>query len=308
MGRKHNKGEKVGFEKKVYFDPYRENSNRTDFFRLRREYQDEFWKLSNSEILMAVNIWIRNKEKNRYVMSNKELTTIQRGGYEYSFYSSAAPKRLVDKLENIGLINIVEDLEGKKYYYNHESGETNFINIPLKNIIHYVDTFGREGVNIYMYILHLFYNTKRPNTAKYGIRQKSILSKQIQNKLSYGKDTDRKITTRLNKTEILKKVVRHGKANIYYLPVVDLGKGKGIIVKTGKKINLSKLKKKNNKEKQDDRKSQKINNSQQLYRHTSGYIGTRKKIQKEFKISNNEWEEKLDYWVFPYNNQKERNG
>jgi len=71
---------------------------------------------------------------------------------------------------------------------------------------------------------------------------------------------------------------------------------------------LSKLKKKNNKEKQDNRKSQKINNSQQLYRHTNGYIGTRKEIQKKFKISNDEWKEKLDYWVFQHNNPKERNG
>jgi len=312
LGKGTNKIEKVGFEKKVYFDPYRENSNRTDFFRLRREYQDDFWKLSNSEVLMAVNLWIRNKEENQYVMSNKELTTIQRksqrDGHEYNFYSSAAPKRLADKLEDIGLINVIEDLEGKKYYYNYESGETDFINIPLENIIHYVDTFGREGVKIYMYILHLFYNTERPNTGKYGIRKKSILSEQIQNKLGYGKDTVRKITTRLNKTEILKKVVKHGKANIYYLPVVDLGKEKGMIVKTGKKIDLSKLKKKNNKEKQDNRKSQKINNSQQLYRHTNGYIGTRKEIQKKFKISNDEWKEKLDYWVFQHNNPKERNG
>lgn len=217
---KNNKQDNNSIVKKnIYLNPLRENYNSKRFFKLNQEYREKLWILSNSEILLLINVWIRNKTEDQYYMSNKELVTIKYDSFENSFYSHSSPKRMVDKLIDVDLISVSEDIYGKKYSCNYDDKKSKDIYIPLNNIVHYLDVFGRRGVNIYFYILYLFYNVENPMGKKYfKTRKRPILLKEIQKKLNYGIGTVSRTVKELDEKGFLNKTVRHGKANMYYLP------------------------------------------------------------------------------------------
>jgi DNA-binding transcriptional ArsR family regulator len=256
---------------KVYLDPHsdyrsesKEEENEKYFFRIKRKYLDEFWKMTDREILLLVSIWQYNKEWSgnlrKYLIDNEELRTLIIGKDKFEI-AEKDNYRAIKKFEEIGIIKVEGDKRNRKIFYDFEKQEgkkkkgqkgNGFINIPLNKIRHYLQEFGITNIKTYIFMLYIFYNdynharSNPPYRKYYGIRKLIMSQKRIGQKIGKSKQTVYRHIKKLEEAEFID-IVKENGLNVYYLPIYFIIRKDDITyydTKTNKKIHESKSKSK----------------------------------------------------------------
>jgi len=250
-------------DKRVYIDPLINNQSE-DFFRIEKKYLSGFWELSDTEMLIYLNLWLYNKEENQYQISNKELQTMKFKGDTFQI-SKSNTYNILHKLEELGMVNIEGERYNRKIFYNYTKNE-NYRNIPIQSVLNYLQSQGKHNIKLYIYFLFKFYNMKNLNTKEHGLRKFSISYSKIKKELNIKTNkTIRKFLRKMKEEQMILVEEVSGKPNRYYLPIIlnSVGLFKG---KNGEKIIAREnIEKKQNKK----QNSKEVSNSKNMWVDTT---------------------------------------
>jgi biotin operon repressor len=217
----------------IYLDPHIENKQRY-FFRIKYKYIDDFWKMTDTEMLLLISIWQYNKEwegsGKKYLINNEEWRNLKIAGKSFEI-ASENNYRAMQKFEKMGIVKIEGDKKNRKFFYDFKKQEgtkeiegerIGFANIPLHKIKNYLETFGKTNVRTYIFILYKLYNSRnhrlsKSNNAKYGIRKLFMSQKRIGQIIGKSKKTIYRHMKDLVENGFLK-VEKISGRNQYYVP------------------------------------------------------------------------------------------
>jgi len=229
--------EKNIFFRSLYHDPCRKHYNHMYFFRIKTENLNKLWDLTPQQLLLLINIWIYDKEKNKERLTNKELNTIDFKGIKFNIAKTTSNiSSHLKKLEELKLITVNGSHKNREFKYNFGRQCKDFRSIPLVKILHWLEsTDSNKGLNTYIYLLFNFYNKFRHqqnNIAYFGVRELNISHSEI------GKDlgiTAANVKTHCDLIEelgLIDKEKNSGEANTYYVPFYSKGEDTIVAAKT----------------------------------------------------------------------------
>lgn len=215
--------EKKLFFHSLYHDPCRDHYNYMFFFRIENDNLDKLWKLTPQQLLILINIWIYDKEKNKEHLTNKELNTIDFKGEKFKIAKTTSNiSSHLKKLESLDLISISGSHKKRYFKYNFGSQCNNFRSIPLVKILHWLEsTDGNRGLNTYIYLLFKFYNKFRHqqnNTAYFGVTKLDISHSDIGKVLGVTAANAKIHCDLIENLALIDKEKNSGEANTYHLP------------------------------------------------------------------------------------------
>jgi len=219
----------------IYLDPHQNNKNRY-FFRIKNKYLDDFWEMSDTEMLLLISIWLKNKKQNgndirKFQISNEEWRNIKLGKERFKIAGKNNYESM-KKFEKIGIIQVEGNKQNRKLIYDFKKEEKKFKNIPLIKIKHYLQTFGKTNIRTYIYILKELYNgynfhlsnSNELGGKKFGVRSKLISQKQIGKAIKRDKSTIYRHLKKLVEHSFLF-VKKEGRSNKYYIPIYKNDEG-----------------------------------------------------------------------------------
>jgi len=298
-----------------YWDPILSNKNE-NFVRIKNKYKDQFWKLSDREMLLLISIWVRNKEwegdngeisPRQYRITNDEWRTLIIDGEEFQI-AEKNNYRVMKKFEKMGIIEVEGQKNERKFFYDFGKEEKKgFFNIPLEKIKHYLQTFGIKNIRTYIYMLFEIYNS--PNNTKsssnWGVRGISISKPEIAKKLGMGKTTAYRHVKKLINNGFLKSEKNDGRKNRYYIPVFYRKKDDRKIyydTKSKKQVRVEQIGMENT-------DTNKNNRNEKYYEYIDEkgnyYSGTKKELMAKCRISERQWRDEYLTTIVPYQ-QNER--
>ena len=193
------------------------------FFRIKTENLNKLWDLTPQQLLLLINIWIYDKEKNIEQLTNKELNTIDFKGKKFKIAKTTSNiSSHVKKLESLNLITINGSHKKRYFKYNFGSQCKNFRSIPLVKILHWLEsTTSNRGLNTYIYLLFQFYNKFRHqqnNTAYFGVSKLDISHSDIGKDLGVTAANAKTHCDLIENLSLIDKEKNSGEANTYHIP------------------------------------------------------------------------------------------
>lgn len=208
----------------LYYNPLLEDYNHMYFFRIKSDENgnlEKLWTLTNKEILLLINIWIYNREKNipnLEKLKDEKLNTLNFNSKKFKIYSSPSNiKTHCNKLAKLNLIN-----KTNKFYYNFPRKCTNFNSFPLIKILHWLEISPKDkGLNTYLYLLFEFYNKFRKRIGKksfYGVESLTVSHKEIGEKINRSRNAVKDHCDKIVKLGLIDKENNTGNKLTYHLP------------------------------------------------------------------------------------------
>jgi len=209
----------------LYYDPYKSNKHKF-FFRIKLENIDKIWGLTNKQLMLLINIWIYNKEKNKYKLSNKELNTVDFVEEKFKICKSKSNiSTHLKKIEKLELISINGPNKKRNFSYDFNEKSNNFRSIPLVKILHWLKVSDSEReFKTYIYLLFKFYNDNRGGNGAFGKRKVTISNSDLGEKLDLSAGTIGNHCRKIVGLGLLDVEKSSGKTNTYYLPYYSDGK------------------------------------------------------------------------------------
>lgn len=194
------------------------------FFRIETENFKKIWNLTPQQLLLLINIWIYDKEKNKEKLTNKELNTIDFKGTKFNIAKTTSNiSSHIKELENLNLITVNGSHKNREFKYNFGKERNNFRSIPLVKILHWLENANsNRGFNTYIYLLFKFYNDFRyrdkKNIAHFGVDNLDISHSKIGNDLGITAANVKKHCDIIEELGLIDKEKNSGEANTYYVP------------------------------------------------------------------------------------------
>lgn len=213
-------------EKLKYPDPLTTKKHKP-YFRLETKNLDKLWSLTQKEMMLLFNIWIKNKENQKYSFPAKQINKVSFPKEENKNItikiSSHYNSKSLERLQKLGLIKI----NGKRNnsYIEYPFKQNNdFRNIPLAGYYNWLIKAGKtSGFRTFAYLLYELYRQPNYNSIDgYGVKELKISAAEIAQGLNLSISSARRHLKKIAKLDLLEVEHQKGKKSLYRIPEVKI--------------------------------------------------------------------------------------
>lgn len=210
-------------EKLKYPDPLTTKKHKL-YFRLETKNLDKLWSLTQKEMMLLFNIWIKNKENRNYTFPANQLNTVSVPKKNVTVkISSHYNSESLEKLQKLGLIKITGKRNNCHIEYLYGKNK-NFRNIPLAGYYNWLIKAGKSsGFKTFAYLLFELYRKRNYNSSDgYGVIKIKVSAAEVAQVLNLSISSARRHLKKIAELELLEVEHQEGKKSIYTLPLISI--------------------------------------------------------------------------------------